>query len=72
MLLSEQKGASYMPNVKSTSIRLDAEVKEKAAEVFDSLGMSFSTGIEVYLRAVVREQGIPFDLALTRKPERTE
>lgn len=61
-----------MTNVKSTSIRLDAEVKERAAEVFDSLGMSFSTGIEVYLRAVVREQGIPFDLSLARKPEGTE
>ena len=61
-----------MPNVKSTSIRLDAEVKERAAEVFYSLGMSFSTGIEVYLRAVVREQGIPFDLSLDRKPEGME
>lgn len=61
-----------MSNVKSTSIRLDAEVKEGAAEVFGSLGMSFSTGIEVYLRAVVREQGIPFDLALARKTEGAE
>ena len=61
-----------MGDIKSTSIRLDADVKEQATRVFDSLGMSFSTGIEVYLRAVVRRSGIPFDLTLSQDNERSE
>lgn len=58
-----------MSNVKSTSIRIDSDVKEQAAKVFDSLGLNFSSGVEIYLRAVVREQRIPFDLSLEPKPE---
>lgn len=61
-----------MGTVKSTSIRVDADVKERAAEVFDSLGLNFSSGIEIYLRAVVREQRIPFDLALPRRSDAEE
>ncbi len=51
----------------STSIRVDPEVKAEAVKVFKSLGLDFSTGIDIYLRAVVREQRIPFDLALENK-----
>lgn len=61
-----------MANVKSTSIRVDAGVKEQAAEVFDSLGLNFSSGVEIYLRAVVREQRIPFDLVLPQKPDKQD
>ena len=61
-----------MGAVKSTSIRVDAEVKEQAAKVFDSLGLNFSSGVEIYLRAVVREQRIPFDLTLSQKPEKQD
>lgn len=53
-----------MAEVKSTSIRIDAEVKQRAAEVFAGLGMSFSTGVEVCLRAVIRANGLPFDMTL--------
>ncbi len=51
----------------STSIRVEPEVKAEAVKVFKSLGLDFSTGIDIYLRAVVREQRIPFDLALENK-----
>lgn len=53
-----------MTQIKPTTVRIDPEVKERAAAVFAGLGMSLSTGVEVCLRAVVRANGIPFDMTL--------
>lgn len=44
------------------TIRVDRQVKEDAAKVFKGIGLSFNTAIEIYLRAVVREKRIPFEL----------
>ena len=49
------------------SLRIDESDKQKAEQVFKSLGMTFSTGINIYLKAVGRQQRIPFDLALDSK-----
>lgn len=46
----------------ATTIRVDKEVKEDAMKVFKGIGLSFNTAIEGYLRAVVREKRIPFEL----------
>ena len=52
-----------------TTIRVDKETKEEASRIFKELGLSLSGGIEVCLRAVVREQGLPFDMTLRGKTE---
>lgn len=44
------------------TIRVDKEVKEDAVKVFKGIGLSFNAAIEIYLRAVVREKRIPFEL----------
>lgn len=51
-----------MSEQSAITIRIDKEVKEEAVKVFKSIGLSFNTAIEVYLRAVVRERKIPFEL----------
>lgn len=51
-----------MSEQSAITIRVDKEVKEEAVKVFKSIGLSFNTAIEVYLRAVVRERRIPFEL----------
>ncbi|MCF7830524.1 type II toxin-antitoxin system RelB/DinJ family antitoxin [Candidatus Gracilibacteria bacterium] len=43
-------------------IRIDKEKKEQAQEVFKNLGMNLTTGINIFLSAVLRERGIPFQL----------
>lgn len=48
----------------STNIRIDKEIKEKAQEIFSELGMDLTTGINLFLRQVVINQGIPFALKL--------
>lgn len=44
------------------TIRVDKEVKEDAVRIFKAVGLSFNSAIEIYLRAVVREKRIPFEL----------
>ena len=46
------------------TLRLDEIDKQKAEQVFRVLGMTFSTGINIYLKTVGRQQRIPFALAV--------
>lgn len=48
------------------TIRVDREIKEEAVKVFKSVGLNLNTGVEIYLRAVVREQRIPFELSANK------
>ena len=45
------------------TLRIDEADKKRAESVFKTLGMTFSTGINVYLKAVGRQQRIPFALS---------
>ena len=44
------------------NIRTDKEIKNQAEEIFNELGLT--TAINMFLRTVVREYGIPFELKL--------
>jgi DNA-damage-inducible protein J len=46
------------------TLRIDKADKQKAEEVFKTLGMTFSTGINIYLKTVGRERKIPFALEI--------
>lgn len=48
----------------STSISLDADVKDKAQTLFAELGLDLSTAVGMFLRQAVREQRIPFEVSL--------
>lgn len=49
-----------------TSLTLNKDIKEQAQELFDEMGLTFSNAVELFLRAVIREQALPF--AVTTKP----
>ncbi len=49
-----------------TSLTLNKEIKEQAQKLFDEMGLTFSNAVELFLRAVIREQALPF--AVTTKP----
>ena len=53
------------------SLRVDEADKQRAEQVFRSLGMTFSTGINIYLKTVGRQQRIPFTLALDEQTTTT-
>lgn len=48
----------------STSISLEADIKEQAMSVLAELGLDLSTAVGMFLRQTIRERGIPFDVSL--------
>jgi len=46
------------------TLRVDDVDKQRAEQVFKELGMTFATGINIYIKTVSRQQKIPFELAL--------
>ena len=59
-----------MPTKPTTTIRIDPDVKKQAGEVFDEIGISMSAAINTFLKAVVREETMPFDIKTKRqKPQ---
>lgn len=44
----------------TSTYRVDAELKQQAAALYESMGMSLNTAINVFLRQSVREQCMPF------------
>lgn len=45
------------------SLRIDDEVKRNAEKTLDDIGLSMSTAINIFLKTVVRENRIPFELS---------
>jgi len=46
------------------NIRTDDDVKRKAEQIFDELGLNMSTAINIFLRQAIRVNGIPFEVKL--------
>ncbi|WP_137652758.1 type II toxin-antitoxin system RelB/DinJ family antitoxin [Bifidobacterium moukalabense] len=46
----------------TTTIRIDPQVKKAANAVFGEIGISMSTAVNAFLKAVVRENGMPFEM----------
>ncbi|MBR4546003.1 MAG: type II toxin-antitoxin system RelB/DinJ family antitoxin [Oscillibacter sp.] len=44
----------------TTSIKVDPTVKAESQALFERLGLSWSTAINLFLRQAIREQAIPF------------
>ncbi|KAE8127248.1 MULTISPECIES: type II toxin-antitoxin system RelB/DinJ family antitoxin [Bifidobacterium] len=40
---------------------VDDDIKAEAAALYESLGMSLSTAVNVFLRQSIRENGMPFE-----------
>lgn len=52
------------------NVRTDKSLKLKSEKIFKELGINMTTAINMFLRATVRENGIPFDLKLD-EPNKT-
>lgn len=44
----------------SLNIKIDKNVKERAAKLLESMGLDHTTAIEMYYRQIIAEQGLPF------------
>ncbi|MEG0963305.1 MAG: type II toxin-antitoxin system RelB/DinJ family antitoxin [Lachnospiraceae bacterium] len=58
-------------NTTNISIRMDAELKSQADDLFAELGMNISTAFNIFVRQSLREGGIPFDVSLNQPNKET-
>lgn len=58
-----------MEKTMTLNLRVNPEVKKNAEEVLSQLGMSMSTAIDIYLRQISLNQGIPFPIAIPNAPK---
>ena len=49
------------------TLRMEETDKKAAERVFRSLGMSFATGMNIYVKKVGRERRIPFNMDLNER-----
>lgn len=54
------------------NIRIDSSLKNEAEFIIDSLGLSTSTAIVLFFKALVRERGLPFDVKMAKEKEKKE
>lgn len=50
------------------TFRTDSATKREAQRIFAELGMDISTALNIFLRKAVREEAIPFDVAISEEP----
>lgn len=48
----------------SITLRIDEDLKKQAESLFSELGLNMTTAFTVFAKASVRQQRIPFDLAI--------
>lgn len=53
------------------NIRIDDNLKAQAEKLFGELGLNFSSAVSVFISQAVREQAIPFKIALSESPNQT-
>lgn len=56
-----------MARTSNVFARVEPEVKEEAEKVLEQLGIPMSNAVGMFLRQVVLQNGIPFDVKLPRK-----
>jgi len=55
---------------KSIAIRVDDKLKQQAETMLDEIGLNMTTYVVSSLKALVREQGVPFELTTKQNKNR--
>lgn len=53
-----------MARTSSVYARVEPEIKEQAEQVLDRLGIPMSNAVSMFLRQIILQRGIPFDMKL--------
>ena len=57
------KSRKEVTNMAQISLRVDDEVKRNAERTLNDIGLNMSTAINIFLKTVVRENRIPFEIS---------
>ena len=55
----------------NVNIRMDAELKNNLDQLCNELGMTISTAVTIFAKAMVRNGGIPFDVRIATPDKET-
>lgn len=58
----ENIGFLVRMSTSTLQIRIDDNLKEQAVALFDRLGLDLPTAVRIFLKKVVSENGVPFEL----------
>ena len=58
-------------NTVNVSIRMNADLKARADELFEELGMNLSTACNIFIRQALQEGGLPFEVKAERPNRET-
>lgn len=53
-------------------LRVDDELKAKAAAIYEELGIDLSTAIRMFLKRSVIQNGIPFSMTIPKQPYKAD
>ncbi len=56
----------------SVEIKMDEDLQRAATDVFERLGLDFSTAIKIFLKRSVLANGIPFNMTLPKRDYKAE
>ena len=56
----------------STNISLDVDLKKQSQSLLADLGLDLSTAVTIFLKQMIREQGIPFRITKSIPNEETK
>ena len=56
----------------SVEIKMDEELQRAATDMFEKLGLDFSTAIKIFLKRSVLANGIPFNMTLPKRNYKAE
>lgn len=54
-----------------TQIRIDADIKKQAMDLFSSLGLDMSSAVNLFLHQCVLRRGLPFSVEMPRFSQST-
>ena len=54
-----------------TQIRIDADIKKQATDLFDELGLDMSGAVNLFLHQCVLRGGLPFNVEMPHYSQRT-
>ena len=57
-----------MPRTTSIYTRVEPEIKEQAEQILSTLGIPVTSAINLFLRQVVMQRGIPFEVKIPPHP----
>ncbi len=53
-----------MSKTEQIRIRIEPEIKQEAGQILAALGLSLSDAVSLYMRQIITQRGLPFDVRL--------